>query len=276
MTKTEYKIMFSDLDETLLTGQHVPDFNREAVKAAEEHGCRFVIATGRVYYMVDEILKELGAYHQPDHYAVCMNGGWIVNCENDGLLYFRGLERALAQRVFDMVSALGNCIMIFTDRKCHMYHKDDYEYDRKVEQACALALHDTDEFELTGDEQVGKFLVVERDLEKMHAIGDKVKDTFGDVLDITYSSDRYVEIVAKGVSKGQGITWLCDHLNIPVDDAIAIGDNYNDVDMIQAAGLGCCVASSHDEIKARADYVCTKDYDEGAVREVIDTFVLHC
>ena len=57
------------------------------------------------------------------------------------------------------------------------------------------------------------------------------------------------------------------------EDVIAIGDNYNDVDMIKEAGLGVCVAGASDEIKSLSDYTTTLDYDEGAVREVIEKFV---
>ena len=65
-----------------------------------------------------------------------------------------------------------------------------------------------------------------------------------------------------------------DYLNIDINDTIAIGDNYNDVSMIKEAGLGACVSCAHDDIKEISDYVCEKNFDEGAVKEVIETFVL--
>ena len=61
---------------------------------------------------------------------------------------------------------------------------------------------------------------------------------------------------------------------IDINDTIAIGDNYNDVSMIKEAGLGACVSCAADDIKEISDYVCEKNFDEGAVKEVIETFVL--
>ena len=53
-----YQMMLSDLDETLLIGQHVPVFNQEAIREAKKHGLRFVVATGRSHRMIGDILKE--------------------------------------------------------------------------------------------------------------------------------------------------------------------------------------------------------------------------
>ena len=58
-----------------------------------------------------------------------------------------------------------------------------------------------------------------------------------------------------------------------MQDVIAIGDNYNDVEMIKEAGLGVCVEGATEEIKAISDYVTSVDYDQGAVKEVIEQFI---
>lgn len=68
--------------------------------------------------------------------------------------------------------------------------------------------------------------------------------------------------------------WLADYLHIDKQNVIAIGDNYNDVSMIQEAGLGVCVAGGAQDIQAISDYVTTVDYDQGAVKEVIEKFIL--
>ena len=67
---------------------------------------------------------------------------------------------------------------------------------------------------------------------------------------------------------------LASYLNIDLDKTIAIGDNYNDVEMIKQAKLGVCVACGDDEIKSIANYVTKLDYNQGAVKEVIEKFIL--
>ena len=73
-----YQMMLSDLDETLLIGQHVPVFNQEAIREAKKHGLRFVVAKGRSHRMIGDILKEIGTYDMPGEYSICFNGGLVV------------------------------------------------------------------------------------------------------------------------------------------------------------------------------------------------------
>jgi hydroxymethylpyrimidine pyrophosphatase-like HAD family hydrolase len=55
---------------------------------------------------------------------------------------------------------------------------------------------------------------------------------------------------------------------------MGIGDSDNDIDMIKNVGFGCAVKGSKESLKKIVDYICEKDYDEGAVKEVIDKFLL--
>lgn len=70
-----------------------------------------------------------------------------------------------------------------------------------------------------------------------------------DVLEISYSSNRYIEFNPKGVSKGVALQTLADHLEIPMKETIAIGDNTNDLAMIHAAELGIAVANAVPAVK---------------------------
>ena len=87
-----YRIMFSDLDETLLVNHHVPKVNQEAILKAREKGLKFVPCTGRAFNMIPEILKEIGTYDQEGEYSLCFNGGLIVENKNNKILHFKGLE----------------------------------------------------------------------------------------------------------------------------------------------------------------------------------------
>ncbi len=127
------------------------------------------------------------------------------------------------------------------------------------------------------EEKLIKNTFSKNDLDFLKGLKKEMKEKldFYNELEIFFSSGRYMEINPKGINKGYAIKWLCDYLNIDIKDSIAIGDNYNDIPMIQAAGLGCCVASAEDDVKKISDYVCEKDYSHGAVAEVIEKFILN-
>ena len=93
-------------------------------------------------------------------------------------------------------------------------------------------------------------------------------------MDVSYSSNRYLEFNQKGVNKGSGLRKLAELLGVDMKDTIAIGDNYNDLTMIQAAGLGVGVGNTVEELKPLCDYVTAADYNHGAVAEVLRKFVL--
>ena len=67
-------------------------------------------------------------------------------------------------------------------------------------------------------------------------MNDDLKDITGD-LDVSYSSNRYIEFNHQGVNKGQGLKKLADILGVDIKDTIAVGDNFNDLSMIKVAGL---------------------------------------
>ena len=87
------------------------------------------------------------------------------------------------------------------------------------------------------------------------------------------SEPVYLEILPRGVSKGEALGAMWRALGLAPAETIAIGDNWNDVEMIEAAGLGVAMGHAPEGVRAKADYVCGTAEEEG-VREVIERFVL--
>lgn len=76
------------------------------------------------------------------------------------------------------------------------------------------------------------------------------------------------------MEKGEALKAFCKRLEIPIANSLAAGDENNDISMIKAAGTGCAVANARPEVKAAADYVTLADNNQGAVREIIEKFML--
>ena len=150
-----------------------------------------------------------------------------------------------------------------------------YNDDEAKFQAGRMALtpidHDTLDF-LAGQDIV-KLLYQNTDIPYLEQIERELADVTGD-LDVSYSSNRYLEFNPRGVTKGAGLLRLAELLGVDPKDTIAIGDNWNDFSMIQAAGVGAAVANAVESMKPQCDYVCAATCDENAVAEVIRTFVL--
>ncbi|MDP4089537.1 MAG: HAD-IIB family hydrolase, partial [Bacillota bacterium] len=98
--------------------------------------------------------------------------------------------------------------------------------------------------------------------------GDKLND-----LNIYPSKPTYLEIMPKEASKTSAIEFLCRRFDLQSTEIIAVGDNYNDVDMIKFAGLGVAMGNAPDPVKQSADAV-TLSNDEDGVAVVIEKYVL--
>jgi hypothetical protein len=98
-----------------------------------------------------------------------------------------------------------------------------------------------------------------------------LKDKIGDEFDVTYSADVLVEVSPKYDNKGTALKFLADYYNIPIEKTVAIGDNLNDLSMIQAAGVGVAVSNGTDSLKEQADFIAVSN-EEGAVAQVINKF----
>jgi Cof subfamily protein (haloacid dehalogenase superfamily) len=88
--------------------------------------------------------------------------------------------------------------------------------------------------------------------------------------DVTISHPRFLEFVAPGVSKGRAIRFLARRLRIPLGATLAIGDQWNDLEMIAEVGHGTAMPSAPPEVRAAARYVAAPLEDDGAARMIED------
>ena len=91
--------------------------------------------------------------------------------------------------------------------------------------------------------------------------------------EVTVSHPEFLEFLAPGVSKGQAVPWLARRLGIPLEQTMAIGDQFNDLEMIEAVGHGVAMPSAPAEVQAAARYIAPPLADEGAA-QVIEALVL--
>ena len=84
---------------------------------------------------------------------------------------------------------------------------------------------------------------------------------------------EYVEIMPKGVSKGAGLLWLLERLEIEPAAVLAMGDGENDIEMLQLAGIGVTMSNARPPVQAAADYIVGSN-DESAVAQALERFVL--
>ena len=280
--KDETKIIFCDVDETLVVNNSVPECNREAIAKLWKNNpnIKFVIATGRPFSLAEKIIKEIDLYDKENEYAICGSGSVIYENKNKKVLYFKQLRKDFFQKLFDFGKKYDVFILFVGLEYFHIYKPTETEIKkREFEKAKYKILPDDFNLEelLNGEDKIARIVFgKENAFDYLMSIQKELQKIpeFDQNLDIFISSGRYLEINPKGVNKGVAVKWLCDFLHIDKNQSMGIGDSDNDVDMIKNVGFGCAVKGSKESLKKISHYICEKDYDQGAVQEVIEKFLL--
>lgn len=273
--KPNYKIIFSDLDKTLLINNHIPDFNNEAIKKARELGVKFVISTGRDLSVVTSLLKELDTLNMENEYTVCCSGSKIYENKDNKLIYIKYLDDNIVSEIFEFGKNYPDMFIIFdTLEGVYIYNEE------KIDIKNDFGTYKYKKLEKLEDKKDLKIIRIVFSCKNgvyLNKILNEIKNKklFDNKVDYFLTQNQFLEFNVLGVNKGEALKWLCNYLKIDISESIAIGDSFNDESMIKIAGLGACVKSADDYIKKISKYVCEKDYFEGSVKEVIEKFVLN-
>ena len=199
-----YKIIACDLDETLLSADtHVSVENREAIQKAVAHGVKFVPATGRGYVSVQNTLKEIGLEQAANEYVISFNGASITENKNNRVLYFDGLPNKIADRLYRHGVELDIAMHVYIQNMVYTYHIDDDERAYMTGRHQFKEIEDKDLSFLEG-QKIAKVLYESLDNNYLHRIAAELGPITQE-LDISYSSNRYLEFNRKGVNKGAGL-----------------------------------------------------------------------
>ena len=273
--KPNYKIIFSDLDKTLLINNHIPDFNLEAIKKARELGVKFVISTGRDLSVVTSLLKELDTLNMENEYTVCCSGSKIYENKDNKLIYIKYLDDNIVSEIFEFGKNYPDIFIIFdTLEGVYIYNEE------KIDIKNDFGTYKYKKLEKLEDKKDLKIIRIVFSCKNgvyLNKILNEIKNKklFDNKVDYFLTQNQFLEFNVLGVNKGEALKWLCNYLKIDISESIAIGDSFNDESMIKIAGLGACVKSADDYIKKISKFVCEKDYFEGSVKEVIEKFVLN-
>lgn len=276
MTHKEIKLVAIDLDGTLLTDdKQLPQANIDAIHQAIQAGVQVVICTGRTLPGVREIMAQL-PFDGEDDFLILQNGSVTHRLHNleivDQVTLSSQARAALLDfaRVFDEEGAQ----LVAFDQEGMMLISQYEANDLVISDSKALSTPITP---FTADE----FLAFEG-FNKAMVLGepdvlDSLKERLPSELFDHYSPVRSQPIIAeflvKGVSKASGLKTLAQRLGIDAEHVMAIGDQLNDLEMLEWAGLGVAMGNAVAGIQEVADVV-TGSNEEAGVAQAIERYIL--
>jgi hypothetical protein len=167
------------------------------------------------------------------------------------------------------------CIRVYTKDQIFVFNLSESEAIRINSLKVPCNMMSENNVDFLADEPIAKILYQNLDIPYLKALEHKMKSITDGHCSVTYSSNRYMELNALGVDKGQGLCDLVNILGLDIKDTIAVGDNYNDLAMLKVAGLSVAAQNATQDIKAVCDYTTKADNNEGVIAELIEKFIFN-
>ncbi|PKM81078.1 MAG: hypothetical protein CVU89_11080 [Firmicutes bacterium HGW-Firmicutes-14] len=266
--KHKFKLIAADLDGTLLDDQYrvMPEL-LETVNRARARGVELAVATGRLYPSALPFVSDLEIVLP----VIASNGAVVRKPGNGELICQWTMKRELAIEALKLTE--NGTAQRFVNVNDAFYTDAPEEASRRYQQALKIQfLRKVPLHEVITEDPI---MVVIRDSEEEVArLTGILREHFGDRVYLANSKPFFIDINHPGVSKGSALMDLCRRLGIEAKDVIAIGDGWNDEEMLKAAGIGAAVANAPALLKEKADYVCTHPTFKGVI-EIIERFVLN-
>ncbi|MFR5683143.1 MAG: Cof-type HAD-IIB family hydrolase [Clostridia bacterium] len=284
-----YQLIAIDLDGTLLDSYgEISIENKEAISYAIQKGIEVVLASGRGNRSIETMAMDLGA----NHYMICGNGANVYDFQKQENIYNRYLEKNKVLQIIKICEENSIYYNVFTENtiitKSLSYNTLFYnEENAKKPEDKRTSIHIVEDvYEYVANTQNTNFLkiticdnykiIFEHIMKKLRLIKGV------DVLEVAHMARKiikigteeksieyfYTEVTNQNVDKWNAIEFLIRTLQIPKENVIAIGDNVNDISMIQNAGTGVAMGNSAGYIKENADLV-VADNNENGVAEAI-------
>jgi Cof subfamily protein (haloacid dehalogenase superfamily) len=264
----KYKLIAADLDGTLVGEDAIisPKL-KDAVRRAMGKGVRFTIATGRAFGSALPFAQELGI-NAP---LICYQGGLIKDRLSGQVIYEQSVPLPLVREVIRFTRQRGLHLNVYLDGRAYVERMTaEARYYARIAKAAVYPVGDMLAFL---DRDPMKFIIILSDDGATKPLIAELGALFSGRMRFVRSYPCFAEGIPLDVSKGHALARLAGHLGLPLGETIGIGDNDNDLELVEWAGLGVAMGNASPAVKAAADYIAPPVDEEGVI-EVIERFIL--
>jgi Cof subfamily protein (haloacid dehalogenase superfamily) len=268
-----------DIDGTLLDSHgRMPLANRDAIHAAVAAGIHVALVTGRSYPFARPVAEPL-----PSAITLIVSSGAVERAMDGSTLARRLLDRAAAHAVLEATRSFRHsAALIFDrDRERQMVHETmDWDHPGRRNywlrnQALISRAEERLEDELVEDPIEVMFSGGVDDMrviaQALRGLGD---DSFAvSLTEYVHRDFSLVDVTSPEATKGRALAWRAGQLGLAREEIMAVGDNFNDLEMLEAAGTPIVMANAVDDLKSRG-YHLTGHQDAAGLAEAIRRFAL--
>ncbi|HHV82351.1 MAG TPA: HAD family phosphatase [Tepidanaerobacter syntrophicus] len=277
----KFKLAALDIDGTLINSHHIiTSRTKNAIKKAKDAGIKVTISTGRHYRSALSRAKEINI----DAPLICSDGALIKDFSTNSAIY-HSLSKEIAADIMKTASQYDDFkIQIFTEeRKINIGSSYRSKYFKRFLREPlkhspigyfnlmrdfafipVTNVKNVDEAIKAMEEEPLKVVVYGNERqEDLKLFIEEITKKYKDEISITSAIDNCIDILRGGVSKAKGLAVVSEKLGLNREEIIAVGDNINDIKMIEYAGLGVAMGNAPERVKSKADYVTADNDSEG-------------
>jgi len=265
------KALVLDIDGTLVnSNKEITPATAEAIRRVILAGHAVVIASGRPLPGMrkcerDLELKKYGGY------LLSYNGAKVINCSTEEVIYEKTLPAHIPAEIYEYAKAHGAGVVSF-EGDCVISGFEPNEWVKMEAKHNGLEIKVIENFPEYIDFPVNKCMIMDGG-DKDALYEKELQEKYGDSLSIYRSEVYFLEVMHAGISKAQTLDEILPTLGVKRENTICCGDSYNDISMIEYAGIGVAMGNAKPEVKVVADYI-TATNDEDGLVEVIKKFIL--
>lgn len=267
----EYQMLVLDLDGTLTNSKkEITAPTKEALIEIQKEGKKVVLASGRPINGVLPLAEELhlGKYGS---YILSFNGACITQCSNRQIIYNRTLPPEVLRPAFEIAASFPGLDILTYEGDNILSGIGCNEYTEKESYINKMPIVQADNFIEYLNFPINKLLVTGEPviIEKAMAV---LKKRFHKLLNIYRSEPFFLEIMPQKIDKAYSLQKLLNSIGLTADQMICCGDGFNDLSMIEYAGLGVAMENAQPIVKDTADFI-TRSNDEDGILYVIEKFM---
>ena len=263
------RFLAADLDGTLLTSEKtITPFSQEVLIEAQKRGLTIIIASGRPLYSILPFAKQL-ELQKFGGYIISFNGSLVWDCAKGKAIKEQAIPLSL---IPELVKAVGSDFRIHGYKgNCIVVQGKPDEHSHYISRANKMPLIETSNFVQTITEPQHKCLVTGAPRRLWH-LEKRLRKQFDAHFSICRSESFLLEIMPKGIDKAEALRELLERVGGKTDELMCCGDGFNDLNMMQLAGISCAPSNAKKPVKQAATFV-TKSNDRDGVAHAVVQFI---
>ncbi|CRF31649.1 hydrolase [Brachyspira suanatina] len=253
MIKSDIKLIATDLDGTFFNSNtSISDYNKDVFQFLMKNGVEIILATGRSLSGMKLYKDILGN----DNYSIIFNGAAIIDNEGN-FIYDKVIDSDTSKSIISIYNKYNVYLHVYR-QNMHIASEPDFYLKRYIEKEkvnnISIGLENIENFEFNKMVFIG-------DREELERLQNDIRSNFN--VHTCFSHTNFLEVLGPGINKGSALEWICTQKGINRNEVIAFGDNYNDIEMIEYAGVGVAMENAEEALKKKADYICLTNDEDG-------------